>query len=224
MNPNKSCSKHSGVACSDTNGSFALAGAIGLAEEWVDRAWDRCNHDPESAEGDEVFFSTYKHWVGYQNGTCAMYLKKCIPPGLRRQLTKIRLGCHNLAIHEQRKEGVSREHRYCKVCNMVAEEGQGQVKEVEDIMHFMLHCGCYAAIRAKYSGLFARASIQGVKDADILQLLFADKNQLELACCVDEMLQHRKRVCEGHGAQAASQRGCDAACAPSKALNCLACC
>ena len=37
--------------------------------------------DPESAGDNEVFRSTYKHWVGYQEGTCAMYLQRCIPPG-----------------------------------------------------------------------------------------------------------------------------------------------
>ena len=57
-------------------------------QEWFDREWDACNSDPERAEGGDVFMSTYKHWVGYQKGTCAMYLQRCIPPGLRRQLTK----------------------------------------------------------------------------------------------------------------------------------------
>jgi hypothetical protein len=29
------------------------------AEEWFDRAWDRCSREPESAGEDEVFRSTY---------------------------------------------------------------------------------------------------------------------------------------------------------------------
>ena len=111
----------------------------GKAEEWFDRAWDTCTSDTENAGGGgEVFKSTYKHWIGYQGGTCAMYLQRCIPPGLRRQLTEIGLNCHNLAIHEQRRENVDRQHRYCKVCNLVAMGGEGQVKEVKDSMHFML--------------------------------------------------------------------------------------
>ena len=47
----------------------------GKAEEWFDRAWDTRNHDPESAGDDQLFMSTYKHWVGYQSGTCAKYLR-----------------------------------------------------------------------------------------------------------------------------------------------------
>ena len=93
----------------------------------------------------------------------------------------LRLGRHKLAIHLQRKERVDRQHRLCRLCNM---GGQGQVKEVEDIIHFMPYCGRYADVRARYSRLFDKARVQGGKDADMLQLLFADRDQLELACCV----------------------------------------
>ena len=43
---------------------------------------------------------------------------------------------------------------------------------------FMLYCGW----QAKYGRLLAKARIQGGKDADMLQLLFADRNQVKLAC------------------------------------------
>ena len=36
----------------------------GRAEEWFDKEWDACSCDPESAEGGDVFMSTYKHWAG----------------------------------------------------------------------------------------------------------------------------------------------------------------
>ena len=77
---------------------------------------------------------------------------------------------------------MDRQHRYCKVCSMVtAVGGQGHVKEVEDIMHSMLQCRGYASIRARYGRLFTGARSPGGKDSDMLQLLFADRNQMELA-------------------------------------------
>jgi hypothetical protein len=68
-------------------------------------------------------------------------------------------------------------------------------------MHFMMYCGGYATIRAKYSGLFGRARIKGGNDAQALRVLFGDTNQLELAYCVHEMLQHRQQVIEGHSSK-----------------------
>ena len=50
--------------------------------------------------------------------------------------------------------------------------------------------------------MFAWAHSSAGKDADVLQLLFADRSQLELPCCVNEMLQHRSKVCEANEAQA----------------------
>jgi hypothetical protein len=108
------------------------------AEEWFDSAWNRCSREPESAGEDEVFRSTYKSWIGFENNMFALHLERCIPPVLQKQLMKIRLGCHYLNIHEKRKEGVERQHRYCTVCYGDGRESSG--REVEDVMHFMMYC------------------------------------------------------------------------------------
>ena len=38
----------------------------------------------------------------------------------------------------------------------------GQVREVEDVMHFLLYCGCYATVRAKYSRLLEELDVSRV--------------------------------------------------------------
>jgi hypothetical protein len=69
-------------------------------------------------------------------------------------------------------------------------------------MHFMIYCGGYATIRAKYSGLFGRARVNGGNYAQALSILFGDTIQLELAYCVHEMLQRNQQVIEGHSSKA----------------------
>ena len=69
-------------------------------------------------------------------------------------------------------------------------------------MHFVLHCGSYATIRAKYSTLFQSAHCQGEGDAQVLQYLFKQGNQLELAYCLREMMEHRrKQMATGRGVE-----------------------
>lgn len=166
------------------------------AENWFDRAWNVCcvdpvNADPESADGDEVFRSTFMHWVGFHHGNPAKHLYRCIPQQLRRELLKLKLGCHELNIHKMRMQGVGREKRWCPFCvgHVPRQRGRG---EVEDLRHFMLYCGSYANIRAKFSSLFNYARSHGKDDAHTMRLLFDHDDQLELACCVREMMEHRR--------------------------------
>jgi hypothetical protein len=49
-------------------------------------------------------------------------------------------------IHEKRKEGVEKQHRYCNIWHG---DGRGSIgTEVEDVMHFMVYCGGYATVIA----------------------------------------------------------------------------
>jgi hypothetical protein len=85
-----------------------------------------------------------------------------------------------------RFDKVPREARVCKVCNKAG--------AVEDVLHFMLECEHYAPIRAKHTNVFAHAHTRGSNDADISRKIFGHEHQLDLACCVHEMLQHRETI------------------------------
>ena len=41
-----------------------------------------------------IFITCTNTGEGCQMEQCTMYLWRCIPPGLHRQVTKVRLGCH----------------------------------------------------------------------------------------------------------------------------------
>ena len=58
---------------------------------------------------------------------------------------------------------------------MDVSDGRWKISKV----HFVLHCGSYAAIRAKYSSSFQSAHCHGEDDAQVLQYLFKQDNQLE---------------------------------------------
>ena len=45
-------------------------------------------------------------------------------------------------------------------------------EEVEDLVHFVLHCGSYATIRAEYSTLFQSRHWHGEGDAQVLATVF----------------------------------------------------
>ena len=184
------------------------------AERWFDRTWEACSSDPSMASEEDVFRSTYKHWVGYVDGQCATHFRRCIPQHVRREMVKLKLGCSELNVHRLRFEKVPREKRWCPLC-CGQQVHAGEQREVEDLVHFVLHCGplrlphlkflfvfvCYATIRAEYSTLFQSAHCHGEDDAQMLQYLFKQDNQLEFAYCIREMMEHRrKQVAEGRGA------------------------
>ena len=101
----------------------------------------------------------------------------------------LRLGCHRLNIQflRMQKATVARQDRVCPLC-----QSDG-LHECEDVRHFMLDCGFYSPIRSKYSNLFDNLRAQGLEPDAILRALFDHGHQLELACCVQDMLKLRDK-------------------------------
>ena len=66
---------------------------------------------------------------------------------------KLKLGCSELNVQRLRFEGVAREKRWCPFCSGQHVHGC-EWRDVEDLVHFVLHYGSYATILAKHSTLF----------------------------------------------------------------------
>ena len=82
---------------------------------FLDKAWEKCQApNPATAPSDQVFISTYKNWVGVHEGG-AKHLSHFMPMHLRRQLVRLRCGCHPLNVHRMRFNGVPRGERTCRV-------------------------------------------------------------------------------------------------------------
>jgi hypothetical protein len=104
-----------------------------------------------------------------------------LPFPLRRALVSIRMGAHKLDVQCGRFRSAPRAQRVCRL-----HDGS----HVEDVMHFMLECPAYAAIRARDPTLFDPLRTLSTPDAQ-LRALFATKHQHALALCIHNMLQHR---------------------------------
>ena len=62
-------------------------------------------------------------------------------------------------------------------------------------MHFMLECGFYSPIRSKHKNIFDALRAQGLpSEASLLRAVFDHKHQMDLACCIQEMLGLRESV------------------------------
>lgn len=72
-----------------------------------------------------------------------MYLTYLSNDHLRKQITCIRLSSHPLEIEVGRRNGIDRNDRLCKLCNM---------KVIESEYHFILCCPKYKALREKHLG------------------------------------------------------------------------
>lgn len=157
------------------------------AQLYLDRAWHTCPLDPDVSGADEVFYSTYKYWVGGLAHQGAKHMHVSMPKRIRQSMLSIKLGCHHLNVHEQRRQGIDRHRRVCTLCQC-----QDRRRDVEDICHFMLWCDAYSHIRAKYTSIFSSARAHGTNDAHTLRLIFDHPYQMQVACCIHEMLQHRR--------------------------------
>jgi hypothetical protein len=63
-------------------------------------------------------------------------------------LTRLRCGVADIAMVRGRQQGVAREHRFCRWCDMDnAREGLPWCRAVEDEEHVLLQCGAYDALR-----------------------------------------------------------------------------
>ena len=126
------------------------------------------------------------------DGQCAQHLQRCIPQHVRRELMKLKLGSSELNVHRLRFEGVAREKRWCPLCSG-QQQGHGcERKEVEVLVLFVLHCGSYATLFQS-----AHCHGHGEADAQVLQYLFKQGNQLELAYCMREMMEHTHEEANG---------------------------
>lgn len=157
-----------------------------------DKQWElgKAYHDPRSAPANHVTCSTYLSWVGMPvEKQGAKHMRCYMPRQLRRDLMALRLGCHRLNIQflRMQKATVARQDRVCPLC-----QSDG-LHECEDVRHFMLDCGFYSPIRSKYSNLFDNLRAQGLEPDAILRALFDHGHQLELACCVQDMLKLRDK-------------------------------
>ena len=63
---------------------------------------------------------------------------------------------------------------------------------VEDLQHFMLDCGFYSGIRAKHKNIFDALRARGLAPAQLMRTIFDHDHQLDLACCIQEMLSLRR--------------------------------
>lgn len=79
----------------------------------------------------------YKHII--DQFSLQYYLTKSIPSTYKKQITRIRLSSHRLAIESGRHTNVPKERRLCKFCS-----------DIEDEFHFVLKCQQYREIRVKY--------------------------------------------------------------------------
>lgn len=157
-----------------------------------DKQWElgRAYHDPRSAPSNHITCSTYLSWVGMPDGKQgANHMGCCMPRHLRRDLMALRLGCHRLNIQflRMQKARVARQDRVCPLC-----QSDG-LHECEDVRHFMLECGFYSPIRSKHSNLFDNLRARGLAPDAMLRALFDHEHQLDLACCVQDMLKLRDR-------------------------------
>lgn len=69
----------------------------------------------------------YKHII--DQFSLQYYLTKSIPSTYKKQITRIRLSSHRLAIESGRHTNVPKERRLCKFCS-----------DIEDEFHFVLKC------------------------------------------------------------------------------------
>ena len=83
----------------------------------------------------------------------AQHLHRCISQHVRREMMNLKLGCSELNVHRLRFEDVAREKRWCPMCSGQHVHGVER-REVEDLVHSVLHCGSYGTIRAEYRNLF----------------------------------------------------------------------
>ena len=84
-----------------------------------------------------------KIWSPFEFKT---YLKFHIPKYNRPLITKIRISAHSLAIKTGRycKPKISANERFCKFCKFCKDQ-------VEDEIHFLLHCPLYKDFRENNS-------------------------------------------------------------------------
>jgi hypothetical protein len=159
-------------------------------QRFFDKQWVVCKGvDPVTAPSDKVFCSTYLHWVGMpQEGRGARHMGQYMPRHLRRKLMALRLGCHPLCIQSQRLQKVERQYRYCPLCQ------RHGLLQVEDLCHFVLDCGYYSSLRHKHSNIFGNthARSRGDNKGALLKAIFDHKHQMDLACCLSDMLRLRE--------------------------------
>ena len=75
----------------------------------------------------------------------SLYLRIPLRSSLRKQLAKLRLSSHTLAIETGRwhtPQSIPKENRVCKICN----DGNS----VEDEYHFVMICPVYEDLRRQY--------------------------------------------------------------------------
>ena len=166
---------------------FDEAKVTELATQFFDKQWALCidQADPRSAPSNKVTCTTYIHWVGVptlKGG--AKHMSCFMPRHLRKGLMATRLGCHQLNIQLMRMLPGGKKPRHERICPLCREPGA-----VEDIMHFMLDCGFYSPIRSKHNNIFGILQAQGHPSrSSLLKAIFNHDHQVDLACCIQEML------------------------------------
>ena len=168
---------------------FEEANVREAAMAFFDRHWEICTDevDPRQAPSNKVTCSTYLQWVGipgHRGG--ARHMRCCMPRQLRKDLMAIKLGCHQLNIQALRM-GKTKTPRHDRLCPLCQEPGM-----VEDLQHFMLDCGFYSGIRAKHKNIFDALRARGLAPAQLMRTIFDHDHQLDLACCIQEMLSLRR--------------------------------
>jgi hypothetical protein len=152
--------------------------------------WADAHVSPRDAPSIQVTAATYVRWIGMGDGEHiqAPHLFTSLPFPLRRALVSIRIGAHKLDVQCGRFRSAPRAQRVCRLHDDL---------HVEDVMHFMLDCPAYAAIRARFSSLFDPLRTLATPE-DQLRVLFATRHQHALALCIYTMLQHRAALMGVH--------------------------
>ncbi len=152
--------------------------------------WANAHASPRDAPSTHVTAATYVRWVGMGEGehVKAPHLFTSLPFPLRRALVSIRIGSHKLEVQCGRFRSIPRSQRVCRLHD---------ASHVEDVMHFVLDCPAYAAIRARFACLFDPLRTISAPD-ERLCALFATQHQHALALCLHHMLKHRAALVGGH--------------------------
>jgi hypothetical protein len=159
------------------------------AMKFFGKQWELCKDeaDPRQAASNKVTCTTYLQWVGMPDSRGGAKHMRCfMPRQLRKDLMALKLGCHQLNIQALRM-GKTKKARHERLCPLCQESGM-----VEDLQHFMLDCAFYSSIRAKHDNIFGALRSKGLPHAQLMRAVFDHDHQVDLACCIQEMLSLRK--------------------------------
>ena len=87
-----------------------------------------------------IFYKQKRYPILVDHFTLRFYLSKPISSLYKKQISRIRLSSHNLAIESGRPNDICRGERVCEFCK----------SSIQDEFHFVIICPLYNDLRMKY--------------------------------------------------------------------------